>query len=600
MKLRYICIIVALCVISACHYNDLPFVKPTKPVARVHDTPKETISPEIATGRNHKPIVTAKKFMVVSANPLATKAGQKILRNGGSAVDAAIAVQAVLNVVEPQSSGIGGGGFLVHFDKKSNNIIAYDGREVAPSHAKPTLFLDKNGKPIPFAQAATGGKAVAVPAVLKMLALAHKEQGKLPWKDLFNDAIDIAKNGYPLTERLQLMLQVAPEYRKHANHDFKRYLNADGSVKKTGDVIYNKPLAQTFTKIAMHGADAFYTGDIADDIIKTVSNDNTAPSSMTLADLKNYSPKKRVASCILYHKYKLCGMPPPSSGGVTVLQALKMLERFNLNDYDYYNPQHIHLTASSLRLAYADRNKYLADPDFISVPTDALLSETYLRKRSELINPTKAIDIAPAGDPSEAQTQFASLKTSEPPSTTHISIVDSYGNAVSFTSTIERAFGSGLATKSGFILNNQMTDFDFIAEKDGVKIANSIEGNKRPRSSMSPFLIFTPKGQLMSVIGSPGGARIISFVLPRILSLIHSKKPINTMLASPNMTAMMPEAVIELEAGIDLKNLDTAMIKYGYTPIVTDLTSGLHLIHIKNGVLYGTADPRREGVALGE
>lgn len=596
MKLGHFPIVVALFILNACG-SDVPlaFVP-----SRVHDIPKETITPEISTGRTHKAVTVAKKFMVVAANPLATQAGQKILAKGGSAVDAAIAVQAVLNVVEPQSSGIGGGGFLLHYDAKTKDIIAYDGREVAPSSVKPTLFTDKNGQAIPFDKASIGGRAVAVPSVLKMLALAHKEHGKLPWHDLFADAIYLADNGYPLSERLHSMLKVASHYKKLANTDFKRYLNLDGTLKNVNETVYNKPLAKTFTQIAKQGTKAFYSGDIANDIINTVTQTKTAPSGMTLADLKNYQPKKREAPCVMYHLYKLCGMPPPSSGGVTVLQALKMLERFNLKDYDYYNPYDIHLTASALRLAYADRNKYLADPDFVPVPTKALLSETYLRKRSELINPTKAIKIAPAGDPSEAVTQFASLKTSEPPSTTHISIVDSFGNAVSFTSTIEQAFGSGLATQSGFILNNQMTDFDFLPVIDGINIANSVEANKRPRSSMAPFLIFNPKGQLIGVVGSPGGARIISFILPRILSIIHSKQSIDTMLSAPNMTAMLPEANIELEAGVDLKNLDNAMIKYGYKPIVTDLTSGLHMIYLKNGLLYGAADPRREGSALGE
>lgn len=595
MKLNRFALIVALFMVNACHQNGVSDTLP-----HVNSTSKETITPEISTGRTAKPVVMSKKFMVVSANPLATQAGQKILKKGGSAVDAAIAVQAVLNVVEPQSSGIGGGGFLVHYDSHSHKILAYDGREVAPVGVNPKMFMDNHGKALSLDEAATGGRAVAVPAVLKMLALAHKEQGKLPWRDLFTDAIDIAKNGYPLSERLQLMLQVASRYRELSKTDFKRYLNTDNSIKNIGDIVYNKPLAETFEKIALHGADALYSGTIAQDIIDTVTQTPIAPASMVLSDLKNYQPKKRTVPCVLYHLYKLCGMPPPSSGGVTVLQALKMLERFNLKDYDYYNPHDVHLTASALRLAYADRNKYLADPDFVPVPTNALLSETYLRQRSELINPNKASHTTPAGDPSQSVTQFASLKTSEPPSTTHISIVDSQGNAVSFTSTIERAFGSGLATQSGFILNNQMTDFDFIPSIDGIKIANSIEAGKRPRSSMAPFLIFNPKGELMAVVGSPGGARIISFVLPRILSLIHSKKPIDTMVSAPNMTAMSPQATIELEAGVDLKNLDNNMIKYGYKPIITDLTSGLHIIYIKNNTLYGTADPRREGTALGE
>jgi gamma-glutamyltranspeptidase/glutathione hydrolase len=593
MVARYISILGALLCITACQHQ-------TAMHSNLSVIPKEVIIPEIATGREVKPVVQSKQFMVVAAHPLAVKAGQKILSQGGSSIDAAIAVQAVLNVVEPQSSGLGGGGFLVHYDAQTKNMIAYDGREVAPENVKPNLFIADNGLPMAFDKASTGGGAVAVPSVLKMLSLAHKEQGKLPWDALFQDAIHIAKNGYPLSKRLHLMLKVASHYRELSETDFKRYLNADSTVKAIGDIIYNKPLSHTFTKIAKNGADIFYNGDIANDIIDTVTTSTHFPSVMTLNDLATYQPKKRAVPCINYHNHTICGMAPPSSGGVTVMQAVKMLERFNLKNYDYYNPYHIHLTASALRLAFADRNKYLADPDFIAVPTKALLGETYLRQRSELIDSKKAFDKAVAGDPSEATTQFASLKTTEPPSTTHMSIVDADGDAVSFTSTVEQAFGSGLVTKSGFILNNQMTDFDFMPEKDGIKVANSVEAGKRPRSSMAPFLVFNPNGQLMGVIGSPGGARIISFVLPRILSMIHSDMPISAMLSAPNMTAMLPDPIIELEKGVDLKNLDNELIKYGYSPVIRDLTSGIHMIYIKDGILYGTADPRREGRALGE
>lgn len=596
LKRLFLCIIFAI--LPACHQKSDVDVHLKS--SEAHETTKQVVIPEIATGKISKPVVTSKKFMVVAAHPLATKAGQKILAKGGSAVDAAIAVQAVLNVVEPQSSGIGGGGFMMNYDAKTNNIIAYDGRETAIASVKPTLFLDKKGNPLPFNEAAMGGSAVGIPGLLKMLSMAHEKHGKLPWHDLFADAIDIAENGYPLSSRLQRMLQVAPYYKELSQTDFKRYLNDDGTIKKVNTLIYNKPLAKTFKIIANQGVDAFYKGHIAEDIVDTVNNAQKYPANMTLADLKNYHPKNRQPACILYHHHKLCGMPPPSSGGVTVLQAVKMLERFNLKEYDYYNPQDIHLTASALRLAYADRNKYLADPDFASVPTDVLLSETYLRKRSELINPSKAIDFVPSGDASEPITQFASLKTQESPSTTHISIVDSYGNAVSMTATIERAFGSGLATKSGFILNNEMTDFDFIPEVNGVQVANNIHPSKRPRSSMAPILIFDPKGKLLSVVGSPGGARIISFVFPRVLSLIHSKKPLGDMLDAPNMTAIFPEPIIEFEKDSELKNLSNEMVKYGYKPVIVDLTSGIHLIHIKNNILYGVADPRREGIALGE
>jgi gamma-glutamyltranspeptidase/glutathione hydrolase len=293
-------------------------------------------------------------------------------------------------------------------------------------------------------------------------------------------------------------------------------------------------------------------------------------------------------------------MPPPSSGGVAVMQSLKMLERFNLKNYDIYNPYDVHLTASAMRLAYADRNKYLADPDYVAVPTEHLLSETYLRQRSSLIDAKRAAEIVTPGDPSESVNQYASLNTYEPPSTTHMSIVDADGNAVSFTSTIERAFGSGLATKSGFLLNNQMTDFDFVTSKNDIPVLNRIDGNKRPRSSMAPFFIFNKENKLTGVIGSPGGARIIAFVLPKILYMLHTNKPLNEIINTPNFTAMMPDAVMEVEAGVELKELNSKLEKFNYTPYLSDLNSGIHAIQIKDNMLYGAADPRREGVAMGE
>jgi gamma-glutamyltranspeptidase / glutathione hydrolase len=568
---------------------------------------KELKAPEIATAIKAKPVVQAKKFMVVAAHPLAAVAGNEILKKGGSAVDAAIATSLVLNLVEPQSSGIGGGGFMVYYDQKSQQMLSFDGRETAPMATKPDHFLLKNKQPMDFDTAATGGGAVAIPGLVKMFALAHQKYGKLPWADLFKPAITLAENGFPMGERLHLMLQQAPHY-KNLSDSYAMYFDANQQLKPVGSIITNKPLANTFKIIAKEGAYAFYHGKIAKDIVDTVQNAKQFPAPLTLQDLAGYQAKTRDVNCISYHEYQVCGMMPPSSGGVTVLQALKMLEHTPLRKLAPYSPDAVHLIISASRLAYADRNKYLADPDFVSVPTDRLLNETYLASRRRLIHPSKATPFVSAGDVSQPQTQYASLKTQEPPSTTHLSIVDQAGNAVSMTNTIERAFGSGLATKSGFLLNNQMTDFDFSPIINGVPVINAIAAGKRPRSSMAPFIVLDKHKKVSLVMGSPGGGRIIAYVLPKMISVLDWKLPLDETLNMPHFVAMLATPDIEIENKTHLdkkydmiqKNLISSLMQKGYHVTTQEQTSGIHIIQRKNEMLLGSADPRREGLAIGE
>ncbi|MEM6603824.1 MAG: gamma-glutamyltransferase, partial [Pseudomonadota bacterium] len=391
----------------------------------VDDEPKEEIAPESATGRTEKPLAYGREFMASTAHPRATQAAYDILKKGGSAVDAAIAAQMVLNVVEPQSSGIGGGGFLLHYDAETKALISYDGREIAPASATADMFLreekDEKGNikkhTMPFHVAATGGNAVAVPGLLDMLYKAHERHGKKSWASLFDPAIALANGGFELSPRLYYLIKYAKDYEAMSS-DYKRYFKANGKQKDIGNIITNPALAESFVKIAQNGPDIFYKGAIAQDIVDTVKRAKHFPADLTLKDLEQYTAKIRPVPCITYHNFKLCSMAPPSSGGVTIMQALKILERFHLYNEEPFSNKSVHLMATALRLAYADRNKYIADPDFVSVPTRLMLEENYLLKRSELIDPEKLLPHVSAGDPSVQMHHFASLKMIEPPSTT--------------------------------------------------------------------------------------------------------------------------------------------------------------------------------------
>lgn len=552
------------------------------------------IAPEPASGFTPKEAVTGKEYMVVSARPEASKAGAEILEAGGNAIDAAIAVQMALNVTEPQASGIGGGGFLLYYDAKTGKVTAYDGRETAPKHANSTMFLDKNGEPKEFFDAVKGGLSVGTPGVLKMLDMAHREHGHLPWNKLFQPAIRVATKGFPITERFYITAKESP-YLKEFPEAAALYMTPDGEVKPVGTIITNPELANTLNLIANEGITPFYEGALAEKIVKTVQGSGVNPGYLSLEDLKKYEAKERPALCVSYRVYTVCTMPPPTSGGLTVVEALKLLERFKLPLLKPDALESVHLITEAMRIAFADRNAYVADPDFVTVPMKAMLDKNYICKRSDAMEVAKTMPTPLPGVFGPKPSPFEGKD--EPPSTTHMSIVDKEGNAVSYTSSIENAFGSAL-TVDGFLLNNQLTDFSFLPEVDGKPVANRVQPGKRPRSSMAPVMVFNKEHQLVLVAGSPGGVRIIPFVLQTLVAILDWDLPVQEALDLPHHASV--SETLELEKGTSITALQPKLEQLGYMVAVTDLTSGLHVIAVNGKMLTGAADPRRDGVAVGK
>ena len=413
----------------------------------------------------------SKDYMISSSHPIATQVGEKILKEGGNAIDSAIATQMTLNVVEPQSSGIGGGGFLLYYDKKKQRIDVYDGREVAPENAKKDLFLKTDGKPLSHQEAILGGKSVGVPGLLAMLSLAHKDHGMRSLKDLFQPAIDLSKNGFPISPRLSK--QIADDTLLRKTKTAKKFFyNQDGSPKKAGDIVYNINFSETLKSITSNGIEDFYQGKIAKRMVEKISKSNINPGKMKLSDLRGYKAKKRTIICKEYRIiWKVCGMPPPSSGGIAILQALGILENFHIPDYKEKESKIIHLLAETHRLIFEDRNKYIGDPGFVKIPIDRLLDPEYLKERSKLINLDRRMKkTLPGNFKGNQNISFSDITSNEQNSTSHISIVDREGNAIALTSSIESAFGSRLMVE-GFLLNNQLTDFSFVPEKENINRA---------------------------------------------------------------------------------------------------------------------------------
>ncbi len=559
-------------------------------------------TPESATAAydnvSKRDAARAKKYMVAAANPLAAQAGLEILRAGGSAVDAAIATQLALNVVEPQSSGIGGGAFLMHYAATSREIEAYDGREKAPKRSTPDMFLNHDGSKRKFHDTVPGGQSVGVPGLLSMLELAHKKHGKLPWEKLFDPAINLAKNGFEVSPRLNKLITTDRHLRKFFD-TIDLFFGKDGKPLQVGARLVNKPLADTFRTIAKGGARAFYTGEIARDIVRAVRKSLINPGRMEVSDLRDYEAKKRIPICSFYRMWLVCGMPPPTSGGVTTLQILGLLHGVDLVKLEPGSAEAVHLIAEASRLAFADRNTYLADADFVSVPTNGLIDPGYLAKRAKAISPDKSMGKATPGDPGGKTAHlFGPARGHEGVSTSHISIVDGNGNAVSMTSSIENMFGSRLMVR-GFLLNNQLTDFSFLPIVKGKAVANSVQGGKRPRSSMSPFLVTDGSGKLVLAVGSPGGSRIIGYVAKTLIAMLDWKMNIQAAIDLPHFVNR--NGVTDLEKGSALAVLKAPLEALGHKVRLADLTSGLHGIAIgKDGILTGGADPRREGVAIGD
>ena len=554
--------------------------------------------PEAATGTADKSLVTADRHMVVAAHPLAAEAGRDMLRKGGSAVDAAIATQLVLGLVEPQSSGLGGGAFIVHWANAARSVTTYDGRETAPASAKPDRFV-VNGEPMDFPDAVRSGLSVGVPGVVRAMELAHGKHGKLAWADLFAPAITLADSGFALPSRLHDLLKwegaeaFAPDARRY-------FFNDDGTPKTAGTIVKNPDYAATLRAIASGGSKAFYEGPIADAILAAVAAAPIAKSDLTAADLAGYQAKERAALCFAYRARKLCGMGPPSSGAITIAQTLKLIEPFSEvpGADNAMRASALHVIAEAEKLAYADRNRYLADPDFVAVP-DGLLDDGYLAERRKLINVNAAMERPEAGlPPGIAKRTFGVDATYEVAGTSHLSVVDEQGNAVAMTTTIEGAFGSHLWA-AGFLLNNELTDFSLVpAGRDGVVAANAVAGGKRPRSSMSPMLIFDANGALEGVTGSPGGSRIIMFVTKTLIAMLDWGMDAQQAAALPNFGSDGGALAFEPSVSFVLKAI--ALKSYGHTLNAEYMTSGVHTILRRNGKLEGGADPRREGVALGD
>jgi gamma-glutamyltranspeptidase/glutathione hydrolase len=554
-------------------------------------------APEAATGYETKPALVAKRFAIVTANPLASDAGYEMLRRGGSAVDAAIAAQLVLNLVEPQSSGIGGGGFLLHYDARARRTAAYDGRETAPAGATPRLFLDADGKPIPFGAAIGSGRSVGVPGLVAMLDLAHRRHGILAWRELFAPAIRLAEEGFAISPRLAQLVARDPLLSRSPGA--RAYLfAADGAPKPAGTVLRNPEFAATLREIADRGPRAFYRGAIAADIARAVQGDPRGAGALTTGDLAAYEPIVREALCRDMREWRVCGMPPPSSGGIATIQMLAMLGRTGIASAAPDSAIAVHLFSQAGRLAFADRDRWVADPAFVAVPVAGLLNRSYLDQRATLIRPARPVIPAPAGEPPGAPRDAgAEREARDRPATSHLSVVDARGNAVSLTSSIESAFGNRTLVR-GFFLNNELTDFSFVPEVDGKPVANRVQPGKRPRSSMSPTIVFDRAGRVSLVIGSPGGNWIINYVARTLVATLDRGESVKAAIDAPNFGSR--NGPVELEAATPIAALASSLELLGDPVRIMPMTSGLAGIQRVPGGWLAAADPRREGAPRGE
>jgi gamma-glutamyltranspeptidase/glutathione hydrolase len=551
-------------------------------------------APENATGYTEKPLVHASQAMIITANSLATDAGLAMLQQGGSAVDAAIAAQMMLGLTEPQSSGIGGGAFLLLFD--GINVVAFDGRETAPAAATPDRFLVAKSTPLPFRQAVVGGHSVGVPGVIKVLDLVHTQYGKLPWATLFQPAIHMAEAGFPIPPRLYRLLAAEP-YLQAFEPARSYFYQADGTPKAIGMRLQNPAYAQVLRDLAEHGAAAFYRGPLVTDMVQAVSNHPTRPGDLTAADFAAYTAKQRAPVWSTYRGYTVYGMPPPSAGGIAVLQILGMLERFALSAYPPLAVDSVHVFAEAGRLAYADRARYLADNDFVAIPVAGLLDRHYLAVRSQRISQYTSLGVAPPGEPD--YTRSAGLgddHSLEFSSTSHLTIADAQGQVLTMTTSIEDVFGSRIMV-NGYLLNNQLTDFSFVPTMHGKPVANRIEAGKRPRSAMAPMLVLDPHGRFTLAVGSPGGSAIINYVAQALVALLDWH-------LDPQQAVHLPHygsrnGPTELEIGRNLEPLVPQLEARGHQVSLTELTSGLSVISKTDTGYAGSADPRREGTARG-
>ena len=572
--------------------------------------------PESATGFAAREAARATRFMAATANPHATDAAVDVLERGGSAIDAAIAAQMVLGLVEPQSSGIGGGGFLLHFDARARKVVAWDGRETAPAAADEALFLGPDGKPLRFHDAVVGGRSVGVPGLVRMLEAAHRAHGRLEWSELFRPAIALARAGFPVSPRLHALLERDPFLRRDPVAAAYFY-DPSGRPWPVGHLLRNPELADTLEAIARRGSLALHAGPIAADVLEKVRGHATNPGRMDARDLAFYRPEAREPVCVTRRAHRICGMPPPSSGGIAVAQILGILDA--LPPARLARPdgalvvEGVHRFAEAGRLAFADRNRYVADPAFVALPgqpapgdarrpAGALLDPDYLASRARLIG-ERSMGRAEAGRPAPGPAAGPSLSL-ERPSTTHLSIVDAQGNAVALTSSVEDAFGARLMVR-GFLLNNQLTDFSFAAVEGGAPVANRVEPGKRPRSSMTPTLVLDREAsRVVLAIGSPGGASIINYVARALVGVLDDGLDVQTAISLPNFGSRNGPTELEKDRVPD--SLAQALRERGHELRVADMTSGLQgIMRVceagapRRCALVGGADPRREGSARG-
>ncbi len=551
------------------------------------------------------------RWFIAAANPYAAEAGAEILKKGGSAVDAAIATQTVLGLVEPQSSGLGGGAFMLHYDAKADLLETYNGRETAPASATPDRFLTADGEAMNFYDAVAGGLSIGVPGAVRMLELAHDEHGKLAWNENFEAAIALSETGFKVSPRLNGLLSRIPRL-KQMPAAASYFYSDDGAPWPVGHVLKNPAYAETLKTIAAGGAHAFYTGPIAEAIVEAV-NAAPNPGGMTLADLETYTAEKLDPVCGPYRAYQICSMPPPSSGGVTLLQILALLEPFDIAGAGAGSIESLHLLFEASRLAYADRNEYLADNEMLAGEDEGLssaaviaglLNPAYLEARSAQIDPSTAAETVEAGDPSAYDLadgagqwkRYGADASPEPPSTSHFVIVDSEGNVVSMTTTVEFAFGSHQMA-AGMVLNNQLTDFSFLPVRDGKPVANAVAPGKRPRSSMTPAIVFDGNGQIWAAAGSPGGPAIIGYVAKTLIAMIDWGLSTQEAVNYPNAVYPRGAPILETD-GYDTQIIE-GLKERGHDVETRDLNSGVHAFkRVPDGSFEGGADPRREGVWL--
>lgn len=538
------------------------------------------------------PVQSPPQGIVSAADPRAAAAGAEILKQGGTATDAAIATMLVLNVVEPQNSGIGGGSFMVYHDAKSGRTITLDGRETAPHAADAKWFYGDDGKPLSFRDAYPGGRSAGVPGNLRMMALAHQRYGKLPWAKLFAPAIAYARDGFVVSPRMHNGLEL---YGRHVEAWGRTNLfTPDGHAVAVGSVFKNPEQAALFDSIARHGADSFYTGPIAQKIVAAVNGAERNKSKMTLGDIATYDVKDRASICGTYRRYKICGMGPPSSGGISVLMILKQLERFDMAKLGRASPVAWHLFAESSRLAYADRDMYIGDPEYVQVPIAGLLDPKYIAARSALISPEHSLATIEPGLPAGAPKRIRA-PLSEVPGTSDLAAADAAGNVIQVTTTIDGYFGSGISV-DGVWLNNELTDFDIVPEKDGYLVANRVEGGKRPRSSMSPTIVYGPDGKVRLAIGAAGGSTIIAQVAKAIVGVVDWKLSAQDAIAMGLIYAPGKSAVVE--AGTELTAMVPALQALGEDAKVGPLGLKANAVERIGTTWVGAADPRSEGVAV--